>query len=182
MIIYAVYGQTSQRYALGDLDYALYGVFESRKDAENFMITFARKSFDYYDKKTTYSPCRRLCEYNHAGELLQIHGDNFDNAQTDMRIREIAYDSNSRSAWLIMGTVDAEQFPEHEPFSSAYDNPVTASTAMLREAFFSIDDLGIPNNDIVYSNSRNYPDDFVSKIYDGENYKVELRLVKMPIR
>ena len=179
--LYLLHGQTCQNILYGELDHQPLRLFRDYREAENTLIKTARLSF--------YPADLRRCQYYNDGTLKSIYSLASDHP-TVLTITELRFDisplnPNPDKAWVIFGTLDSEHF-EHEPFHTAYSDPLDASLDMMREAYFAFENLNVPNKNILYyangcAGLEHYANDVVNKIFDGENWKVELRLVQMHI-
>lgn len=178
--IYVVYGCTYEVYEHGNgQEGQILGVFRSQIDAENFAIKEARESLDKYEAQ----PWNRECWYDD-----QLDGRNvfaiFDNDdyRTWIDVMEVDYDDDFSVpiASIIFGTLNREgQGSEFYPLDKAFISEMDASLYMIDEAVSEMNEQGIP----IRNRSINFNDaGFISRIRDGVDWQVELRMERWAIQ
>lgn len=178
--IYVVYGCTYDIYNHGNgQEGEILGVFRSQIDAEDFAISKARVSFDKYDTR----PWNREFWYSDqlsGGNVFAIFDE--DDYRTWVDVMEVDYDDDFSvpNASIIFGTLDREgNGTELYPLGKAFLSEMEASLYMIDEAISEMNEQNIPitNRSIDFNDAG-----FISKIHDGVDWQVELRMERWNIQ
>lgn len=183
--LYIVYGRDYITFTMGDTEGDIFGLFKTREEAEDYAIQRAHTSFNTFNEKEPQ------CRYNN-GNLVWICGEeDYYTKPTEIGIEELTFikakpneildKTGETTVWITFGTLDREDCPEHYPLPMAFENPREASSYMLMEAYKNFIKFDTPTEDIMFYTNKFGGEDLVNKIFDGEDWMVELRLVPLGI-
>ena len=175
--IYVVYGTTYDLRYIGETDLMPLKAFSTRQKAEDYAIEVAKQSLD----KEKAKPENRVCEYNEDKLMAIFREDLYGTYVLIDELDVVRPEDVETHAYIIFGTVNKEDDPDHRPFKLAYADSYEASLDMLREAYRNIIKYDINNHSIAYETMEGLGQRYINKIYDGDEWFFELRVVGIDI-